>query len=90
VIYTRFFRVFAIIYSHHFSKLEQAGAVSHMNTSFKHLMLFIWEYELVASNEFDALKDIVTEIRVKYGIEDKSPKDTSPRLSFLSGRYDNK
>lgn len=84
-IFTRFFRIYAIIYSHHFSKLEQAGAVSHLNTSFKHLLLFIWEYNLVQPNEFDALKDIVKEIRVRYGIEDKPVVESSyTRLSFLS------
>eukprot|EP01040_Poterioochromonas_malhamensis_P007881 gene7881-8521_t len=83
-IFTKFFRIYAIIYSHHFSKLEQAGAVSHLNTSFKHLLLFIWEYNLVQPNEFDALKDIVKEIRLRYGIEDKPVESSYTRLSFLS------
>lgn len=65
-IFTRFFRVFAIIYTHHYSKLEQVGGVSHLNTSFKHFMYFVWEFDLVANSELDALKDIVQEIRNRY------------------------
>lgn len=66
VIYTRLFRIFAIVYSHHFSKLEQLGAVSHLNTSFKHFIYFIWEYDLVQANELDALHDIIAELRSRY------------------------
>lgn len=68
VIYTRIFRIFGIVYSHHFSKLEQIGAVSHLNTSFKHFLYFIWEYDLVANGELEALNDIVQEIRSRYNM----------------------
>jgi|LauGreSBDMM110SN_4_FD.fasta_scaffold104258_1 MOB kinase activator 1 len=32
IIYTKLFRIFAIIYSHHFMTLEKMGAVAHLNT----------------------------------------------------------
>ncbi len=67
VIYTRLFRIFAIVYTHHFSKLEQIGAVSHLNTSFKHFLFFVWEYDLVAPAELEALHEIVEELRTRYG-----------------------
>ena len=35
VMFTRMFRIFAIVYCNHFSKLESVGATSHLNTSFK-------------------------------------------------------
>ena len=66
VLFTRFFRVFAIIYTHHFSKLEQVAGVSHLNTSFKHFLYFVWEFDLIQPNELDALKEIVDEIRSRY------------------------
>lgn len=66
VIYTRLFRIFAIVYSHHFTKLEELGAVSHLNTSFKHFMLFVWEFDLVQPAEMDALREIVDELRSRY------------------------
>jgi len=65
VIHTRLFRIFAIIYTNHFSKLEEIGAASHLNTSFKHFMLFAWEFDLVPSNEVDALKDIIEQLKKK-------------------------
>lgn len=65
-IFTRFFRIFAIIYSNHYIKLEQVAGVSHLNTSFKHFMYFVWEFDLVSNSELDALKDIVCEIRNRY------------------------
>jgi hypothetical protein len=65
-IFTRMFRIFAIIYTHHFSKLEELGAVIHLNTSFKHYLFFIWEFDLVESREIDALRDIAGELRQVY------------------------
>jgi MOB kinase activator 1 len=65
-IFTRMFRIFAIIYTHHFSKLEELGAVAHLNTSFKHYLFFIWEFDLVESREIDALRDIAGELRQVY------------------------
>jgi hypothetical protein len=66
VIFTRLFRVFAIVYYHHFTPLEEIGAVSHLNTSFKHFIFFIWEYDLVAEAEQEALQDIIKEIRLRH------------------------
>lgn len=65
-VYTKMFRIFAIIYSHHFSKLEEVGAVAHLNTSFKHFLFFSWEFELIEARELDAIREIVAELRRKY------------------------
>lgn len=67
VIYTRLFRIYAIVYSHHFLKLEELGAVSHLNTSFKHFVFFMWEFDLVHPTEQEALKDIIEELRARHG-----------------------
>jgi hypothetical protein len=66
VIYTRLFRVYAIVYYHHYLQLEQSGAVSHLNTSFKHFLFFVWEYDMVPEAEQDALKEIIQEIRLRH------------------------
>lgn len=68
-IFTRMFRIFAIIYTHHFTKLEELGAVAHLNTSFKHYLFFIWEFELVEPREIDALRDIAGELRQTYNAQ---------------------
>ncbi len=65
-IFTRLFRIFAIIYTQHFSRLEELGAVAHLNTSFKHFCFFIWEFDLVDQRELTALQDIVTALREKF------------------------
>jgi len=65
-IFTRMFRIFAIIYTNHFTKLEQMGAAAHLNTSFKHYMFFIWQFDLVDARELVALQHIVGELRAKY------------------------
>ena len=66
VIYTRLFRIFAIVYYHHYPQLEESGAVSHLNTSFKHFIFFIWEYDLVSETEQEALADIIKEIKIRH------------------------
>ena len=66
VIFTRMFRIFAIVYHHHYEALHELGAVSHLNTSFKHFIFFIWEYDLVSDAEQEALQDIIKEIRARY------------------------
>lgn len=40
--------------------------MSHLNTSFKHFIFFIWEYDLVAEAEQEALKEIIQEIRLRH------------------------
>lgn len=92
VIYTRTFRIFAIIYSNHYSKLDQMGAASHLNTSFKHFLLFVFEYDLVKENELEALHDIVEEIRHRYGPppgrakRESSREDPPPTFSLAAAR----
>lgn len=66
VIFTRLFRIFAIVYYHHYGALEAIGAVGHLNTSFKHFIFFIWEFDLVSEAEQEALADIIKEIKVRY------------------------
>jgi len=46
-VFKRFFRIFAILYTHHYQTVEEMGAVAHMNTAFKHFMFFSFEFDLV-------------------------------------------
>ena len=68
-IFTRMFRIFAIIYTQHFSRVEQLGAAAHLNTSFKHLIYFIWEFDLIEQRELPAMSDIVKALREKFDEE---------------------
>jgi MOB kinase activator 1 len=40
-------RVYAHIYHQHMDKIAQLNAVEHFNTSFKHFVLFISEFDLI-------------------------------------------
>jgi MOB kinase activator 1 len=58
--------LYAIIYTHHFATIESVAAVPHLNTSFKHFMFFILEFQLVKAEEFDALDSLVQELKERY------------------------
>ena len=68
-IFTRMFRIFAIIYTQHFSRVEQLGAAAHLNTSFKHLIFFIWEFDMIDQRELPAMSDIVKVLKEKFNEE---------------------
>jgi len=63
---TRFFRIYAIIYTHYYRKYVDLSADRHLNTSFKHFMFFCFEYDIINNSEFDALSGIVTELRTSF------------------------
>ena len=65
-IFKRLFRVFAILYTHHYSRMESMGAVAHLNTSFKHFMFFCFEFDLVPSCELEAIDMLVDRMRQEY------------------------
>ena len=46
-IWRRLFRVYAHVYCEHFSVIVGLGLESHLNTSFKHFVLFAKEFEYV-------------------------------------------
>lgn len=82
VIYTRLFRIFAIIYCHHFLQLEELGAVSHLNTSFKHFIFFTWEFDLVQTAEQEALQDIIEELKLRHVSAFTSSTNNQPGLTL--------
>lgn len=68
-IFTRLFRVVAIIMVHHYHKLDEV--TQRMYFSVTSFLYFLFEYELVHSRELDALSDLVQLTRrsweEKYG-----------------------
>ena len=45
--FKRLFRVYAHMYLHHFDVLKTMGAEPHLNTCFRHFVLFVLEFELI-------------------------------------------
>lgn len=51
-IYKRMYRVYAHIYCHHYPVVVHLGLEPHLNTSFKHYVLFIDEHRLASGKDF--------------------------------------
>ncbi|KAL3642889.1 MOB kinase activator 1A [Castilleja foliolosa] len=58
----RLFRVYAHIYHSHFQKIMSLKEERHLNTCFKHFVLFTSEFGLIDKCELAALQDIVDSI----------------------------
>jgi len=58
-IWRRLFRVYAHVYCEHFSVIVGLGLESHLNTSFKHFVLFAKEFELIEDKDFAPLAELV-------------------------------
>ncbi|KAF9976126.1 MOB kinase activator 1B [Actinomortierella ambigua] len=58
-IFRRLFRVFAHIYTAHFNMVISLGEEAHLNTSFKHFVLFVKEFNLIDAKELAPLADLI-------------------------------
>ncbi|KAF7837935.1 MOB kinase activator-like 1A [Senna tora] len=61
-IFKRLFRVYAHIYHSHFQKIVSLKEEAHLNTCFKHFVLFTWEFRLIDKAELAPLQDLVESI----------------------------
>ncbi|KAJ6407268.1 hypothetical protein OIU84_010719 [Salix udensis] len=61
-IFKRSFRVYAHIYHSHFQKIVSLKEEAHLNTCFKHFVLFAWEFHLIDKGELAPLYDLVESI----------------------------
>jgi len=60
-IFKRLFRVYAHIYHSHFPKIVSLGEEAHLNTSFKHFIYFVKEFELIDKKELAPLQELITQ-----------------------------
>lgn len=51
-VFKRMYRVYAHIYCHHYPVIRELGLEAHLNTSFKHYVLFIDEHQLASGKDF--------------------------------------
>jgi len=58
-IFKRLFRCYAHMYVHHFEPLQEMGAEPHLNTCFRHFMLFVREFDLVDRAELAPLRELI-------------------------------
>ena len=58
-IFRRLFRIYAHCYYHHLEAFQELNEVVHLNTSFKHFILFSHEFDLIPQKQLEPLKDQV-------------------------------
>ncbi|KAG9354025.1 hypothetical protein JZ751_012149 [Albula glossodonta] len=61
----RLFRVYAHIYHQHFDSVMQLQEEAHLNTSFKHFIFFIQEFNLIDRRELAPLQDLIEKLGSK-------------------------
>lgn len=61
-IFKQLFRVYAHIYHSHFQKIVRLKEEAHLNTCFKHFVLFTSEFRLIDKGELAPLYDLVESI----------------------------
>ncbi|CEH18355.1 probable mob1 protein [Ceraceosorus bombacis] len=54
----RLFRVYAHIYNHHFAQICALSIEAHLNTSYRHFLLFVTEFNLIESRELAPLQEL--------------------------------
>ncbi|ELT99752.1 hypothetical protein CAPTEDRAFT_21709 [Capitella teleta] len=62
VILKRLFRVYAHIYHQHFGQVIQLEEEAHLNTSFKHFIFFVQEFDLVDKRELAPLQELIDKL----------------------------
>ena len=58
-IFKRLFRIYAHLYHHHIDDISKVGADAHLNTSFRHFVVFAKEFKLIPEEQLAPLKDII-------------------------------
>ncbi|OON17066.1 Mob1/phocein family protein, partial [Opisthorchis viverrini] len=59
VILKRLFRVYAHVYHAHFADVRELQEEAHLNTSFKHFIFFVLEFDLVQKRELVPLQQLI-------------------------------
>jgi MOB kinase activator 1 len=64
-IFKRLFRVYGHIFHAHFEKIVALGAEAHVNTCFRHYILFVKEFNLIEEKELAPLADKISALLAK-------------------------
>ncbi|XXG51395.1 hypothetical protein AAC387_Pa02g5178 [Persea americana] len=65
-IFKRMFRVYAHIYHSHFQKIVHLKEEAHLNTCFKHFILFSREFQLIEKAELAPLHEFIESILLQH------------------------
>jgi len=64
--FKRLFRVYAHIYHSHFQQVVSLEEEAHLNTSFKHFIFFVKEFELVGDKELAPMSELIASFMSRY------------------------
>lgn len=83
-IFTRLFRVYGHIYLVHAQDVEQAGAMSHLNSCFKHFIFCVLEFDLVEDRELVPLHLLIRNIVAEDTRKQAAARPSIPAVSSSS------
>lgn len=63
-IFKRLFRIYGHMYLSHMQKIVALGEEAHLNTSFKHFMYFVQEFDLIDKKELAPLSELITKMGI--------------------------
>lgn len=72
-IFKRLFRVYAHMFCAHLEDVKKLGEHAHLNTSFKHFMYFVFEFDLIPTTELVPLREVIIQL-LGPQFESKIPK----------------
>ena len=61
----RLFRVYAHIYHSHFNVVVSLNEEAHLNTSFKHFIYFVQEFDLIEKKELAPMQELIDRLIAK-------------------------
>ena len=84
-IFKRLFRVYSHVYHHHLNEFIRTGAEVHLNTSFKHFVLFEREFGLVSRKEELPLRKLIKRL-IRDDDHEDDGKEVVPATNSASYR----
>ena len=71
--------MYAHVYYSHFARIRELQEEAHLNTAFKHFILFVWEFDLISKEELSPLTDLLINLMGERALEKLGPVGgTSP------------
>ncbi|EDQ88676.1 uncharacterized protein MONBRDRAFT_35182 [Monosiga brevicollis MX1] len=72
----RLYRVYAHMYHSHFNKIVALGEEPHLNTSFKHFIYFVKEFNLVEPRELAPMQELIDRLLEKDRLKEEQAAAT--------------
>eukprot|EP00055_Hartaetosiga_balthica_P000549 m.136877 g.136877 ORF g.136877 m.136877 type:complete len:251 (+) comp11029_c0_seq1:54-806(+) len=66
----RLYRVYAHMYHSHFHQVVSLGEEPHLNTSFKHFIYFVQEFNLIDKKELEPMKELIDRLMERDRLKD--------------------